>query len=173
MYGGTAESFLGIPGFREHCNEALAIARWADPTIYAVVVMFKYVCIAAGVYLPDDTALRDTADALELAERSGEPVPLAAAWLARGVTLVHRGGPESTPGYDLLAKTRAMALSHQFPGVGVPIVDIHTAQRMARTTDIGGAIRAGPPVTSRMCLCLHAIYPAHGGGPQACVCIRS
>jgi class 3 adenylate cyclase len=140
MYRGIAELALGMPGFREDYKAALATARPVDPTVYATVAMFKYACIALGVYLPNDTALRDTADALAIAEQSGDPFALACALLARGVTLVHRDGPESEAGYDLLAKLRAMALDHQFPLVGVPIVDIHTAQRMARTTDIGGAI---------------------------------
>ena len=41
--------------------------------------MYKYIAIAHGVNLPDDTALRDTADALAIAEQSGDPVALGCA----------------------------------------------------------------------------------------------
>jgi adenylate cyclase len=140
MYRGYAEMSLGKPGFREHFQAAIATARPVDPTCFAAVVMFRYCCIGLGVSLPDDIALRDTADALAIAEQSGDPFAVACALLARGVTLVHRDGPESEAGYDLLAKVRAMALAHQFSLVGVPVVDIHNARRMARTNDVGGAI---------------------------------
>ena len=131
---------LGIAGFRKHLEAAVTTARPVDPTCFAAVVFFKYVGIALGVFLPDDTALRDTADALAIAEQSGDPFTVACALLARGVTLVHRHGPESAAGYDLLPQVRAMALAHQSSLVGVPIVDIHTARRMARTADFDGAI---------------------------------
>jgi len=139
-YRATAEMCLGMPGFREHFTEAAATARPEDPTCFAAVVMFQYLGIVHGVYLPGDTALRDTAEALAIAEQSGDPFAVACALLARGITLVHRDGPESEVGYDLLAKVRAMALAHQFTLVGVPYVDIHTARRMARNTDFDGAI---------------------------------
>lgn len=137
---GFAEMSLGMTGFTQRYDDALATARAADPTAYAVVVLYKYCGIVHGVYLPDDTALRETADALAIAERSGDPFAVACALLARGSTLAHRDGPESETGYDQLAKVRAMALAHQFNFVAVSIVDIQTANRMARTTDIDGAI---------------------------------
>jgi adenylate cyclase len=139
-YRATAELSLGMPGFREHVDEALATAWPAYATDFAGAVMFKYLGIPLGVYLSDDTALRETADALAIAEGSGDAVTLACALLARGVALVHRGRPESEAGYDLLATVRAMALAHQFPLVGVPVVDIHTALREAQRANFGGAI---------------------------------
>ena len=99
--------------------------------------------MAVGVYLPDDTALRETADALAIAEQSGDPVAVGSALLARGITLVLRDGPESEAGYELLAKVRAMAAAHQTPLLWVSIVDIHTALRKAQQTDVDGAIELG------------------------------
>ena len=60
--------------------------------------------------------------------------------MARGVTLVHRDGPDSEAGYDLLAKGRAMALAHQIALAWVPFVDTHTATRKAQRADVDGAI---------------------------------
>ena len=140
IYRGSAEISLGMPGFREHADEALATARPVDPTMYATAVFYRYSCIALGVYLPDDTALRDTADVLAIAEQWGDPLGFACALLARGITLVHCDGPESEVGYDLLAKVRAMALAHQFALLAVPFVDIHTALRKTQQGDVDGAI---------------------------------
>jgi hypothetical protein len=99
--------------------------------------MYKYSGIAHGVYLPDDTALQETADALAIAQQSGDP---ASALLARGITLVHRDGPECEAAYDLLAQVRAMALAQQHALLVVAIVDTHTAIRKAQMADFDGAI---------------------------------
>jgi adenylate cyclase len=143
MYRGAAELALGMPGFRDHFDEALATARPVSPISFALVVVVKYYGIALGVYLPDDAALRDTADALALAQKSADPWTLACALMARGSTLVHRDGPESEAGYDLLAQVRDMALAHQFALLAVPFVDIHMAIRKAHQADVDGAIELG------------------------------
>ena len=88
----------------------------------------------------DHAALRDTADALAIAEQSGDDFALGSALLVRGITLVNWDGPESGAGYELLAKARDMALAHRFTLSAVPIVDIHTATRKILTTDIDGGI---------------------------------
>jgi adenylate cyclase len=131
---------LGQSGFREHFDEALATARPVDAPVYASTVMLKYLGIPLGVSLPDDTALRETADALALAERSGDPLTLGNALLARGITLLHQEGPDCDAGYDLLAKARAMALAHQVPILWAQVADIHTAIRKARRADTDGSI---------------------------------
>ncbi len=139
-YRAFAEMSLGIPGFREHAEEAIATARPAYATDFAGAVMYKHICIPFGVYLPDDTALQDSADALATAEQSGDPLTLACALLARGITLVHHDGPESDRGFDLLAQLRDIAVAHRFPLVAVPIIDRYTAWRMAWQGDLDGAI---------------------------------
>jgi adenylate cyclase len=140
IYGSTAELSLGMPGGRKHLEEALATARPVDPTAYAGAALSKSMWIALGASLPDDTALLQAADALALAERFGDPLTLGNALVARGLTLIHREGPDSEAGYELLAKVRAMSLEHHLSLVWVPIVDIHTALRKAQRADIDGAI---------------------------------
>ena len=140
IYCGSAQLALGMPGFRKHYDAALGLSRSVDPANYATATMFKYCTIALGVYLSDDTALRDTANALETAEQAGEPIAIAAALMARGLTLVYRDGPDSEAGYVLLDEVRAMALDHQFSLVCVPIVDIHTARRKAQHAAFDDAV---------------------------------
>jgi class 3 adenylate cyclase len=140
FYRGCAQMYLGQPGFREHCDKAIAIARPVDPASFAMAVMWKYMHIAAGVFLVDHAALRDTADALAIAEQSGDDFALGSALLVRGITLVNWDGPESGAGYELLAKARDMALAHRFTLSAVPLADIHTATRKILTTDVDGGI---------------------------------
>ena len=121
-------------------DEALATARPVDPTLFATSVMAKSSWIALGVSLSDDTALRDTADAMAIAEESGDPVAIGCALMARGITLVHRDGPDAEAGYELLAKVRAMALAHQLSLNLANVIDLHTARRMAQQGDLDGAI---------------------------------
>ncbi len=151
MMCGAAEMFLGSSGFKEHYDEAIVMARGVDPASFATTVMFKYCGLGLGVYLADDAALRETADALAVAQRSGDPWTLACALVARGLTLVHSDGPQAEAGHDLLAKVREMALAHQFSLIGVPIADIQTAIRKAQMADLDGAIELARAVIGNLC----------------------
>ena len=94
-FRGVARWCLGIPGWRDDFAQAVAMARAVDPTSLAAVVYFTYrLAIPSGVLLPDATVLRETADALAIAERSGDEIALHFTRFARGITLVHRDGPE-------------------------------------------------------------------------------
>jgi hypothetical protein len=90
--------------------------------------------------VPDADALRETADALASAERSGDEMALHLTRFARGITLAHRDGPEREAGFDLLAQVREAAVRGRFSLVVLPVVDIHLAQQQARSGDLDGAI---------------------------------
>ena len=92
---GAARWCLGIPGWKDDFAQAVAMARVADPVSLAAVMYYTYAfSIPGGALLPDATALRETANALELTERSGDDIALLLARSARGITLVHQHGPE-------------------------------------------------------------------------------
>ena len=138
---GAARWCLGIAGWKDDLHQAIAMARAVDPITLAGVMWFTYItAIAYGVLLPDATALRDTADALAMAEQSGDDFALDLARTARGITLVHQGGPEREAGFDLLAKVRERAVHERFALIALPIVDIHIAREKARLGDLDGAI---------------------------------
>ena len=140
MERGGAKFFLGQPGFAEDFDHAFATARGVDPTCLAMVAMFMTGPVAHGAVLADDTALHRTAEALSLAEQSGDDFALASALFARGVLLIHAEGADSETGYELLAKTREMAVAHRFMRVGISMVDIQFAKLKARKSDLDGAI---------------------------------
>jgi adenylate cyclase len=140
-FRGTARWCLGVPGWKDDFHQAVAMARAADPTTLAGLMWFTYViAIPCGALLPDATTLRDTAELLVMAEQSGDDLALDIARTARGVTLVHRGGPEREAGFDLLAQAREAAIQERFVKLLVPIVDIHLAQERARLGDLDAAI---------------------------------
>jgi adenylate cyclase len=138
---GAARCCLGIPGWKDDFHQAVAMARAVDATTLAGLMWFTYViAIPNGALLPDATTLRDTAELLVMAEQSGDDFALDVARTARGVTLVHQGGPEREAGFDLLAQARQAAIQERFVKLAVPIVDIHLAQERARLADLDDAI---------------------------------
>jgi adenylate cyclase len=90
--------------------------------------------------LPGATILRETADALAIAERSGDEIALHLARFARGITLAHRDGPQREAGFALLAQVREAAVQQRFTLTVVPVVDIHVAHEKAGSGDLDGAI---------------------------------
>ena len=138
---GAARWCLGIPGWKYDFAQAAAMARAVDPLSLTRVILYTYfLAIPGGALLPDATALRDTADALAIAERSGDELALHIARFARGVTLVHRDGPDRERGWELLAQVRDMALQGRYSLTVVPVVDVHIAREKARSGDLDGAI---------------------------------
>jgi adenylate cyclase len=138
---GAARWCLGIPGWKHDFAQAVAMARAADPMSLAGVIFYTYpLAIPGGALLPDATALRETADALELAERSGDELALHLARFARGITLAHLDGRERDAGFALLAQVREAAVQQRFTLQMVPVVDIHLAQQKARSGNLDGAI---------------------------------
>jgi adenylate cyclase len=140
-FRGAARWCLGIPGWKDDFVRAVAMARAADPLSLAGVIFYTYVlAIPGGALLPDATALRETADALAIAERSGDEFALHTSRFVRGITLVHRDGCEREAGFALLAQVREAALQGRFTLQMVPVVDVHVAQQKARSGDLEGAI---------------------------------
>ena len=142
MFRGCAEMYLGMPGFRDMSDAGIATARPVDSTCLAAAVFVKYAAgVPHGAYLPDDTAERDTAEALAVAELTGDHFALASARIARGIViLADRNGPEREEGYTLLAEARAMTVAHQFVLMGVRMVDIAIASTRLDDGDLDGAI---------------------------------
>jgi adenylate cyclase len=138
---GAARWCLGIPGWKDDFAQAVAMARAADPISLAAVIYYTYTFpIHGGALLPDATALRETADVLQLTERSGDDIALLLARSARGITLVHQHGPERERGWELLAQVRDAAVEQRFTLTIVPVVDIHLAREKARSGDLDGAV---------------------------------
>ena len=137
---GAARCCLGIPGWKDDFDQAIAMARAFDATTHVIAIWFNYGTIPNGALPPDALALQRTAEALRIAEQSGDDFTLALARITRGLVLVHRDDSERGVGFELLAKAREMALQERFSMTAVPIVDIEIAREKARTGDLDSAV---------------------------------
>ena len=125
---------LGVPGWRDDQRQALAMARRADPMSYTGVTAYVYFAgILSGMLRPDDSAMRDIEDAVQIAERSGDDVALAFATMTLSVALVHRHtDAEHERGQRLLAKVSEM-YRRRGQNVGLlPAINVCSAREMVR-----------------------------------------
>jgi class 3 adenylate cyclase len=133
----------GRPGWRDDLQQALAMARSADPLSYARVVTYAYlVGIPLGVLRPDDRVVREIEDALRMAERSGDDHAVSNAQITLGLALVHRPtDAERDRGQTLLAEVSDVFLRlGYFVGDLLLIVQLYLARERARCGDRDEAI---------------------------------
>ena len=144
---GAAMTFKGLvracfaeEGWLQDVNKGIEIARAADTTTWAIMMVFKYGFLVTDVLSADDAALEETADLMSIAERSGDDFSVWSAVYSRGLALVHRGGAERDEGFALLARARDAALEERFSMIAVQVFYIEFAREKLRTGDIDGAI---------------------------------
>ena len=137
-----ARCCLGRPGWHDDMHRAVAMARTADPLSYATVVTYAYLMgIPYGVFRPDDSAVRESEDALRIADRSGDDFALAVARMTLGVALVHRPtDPECERGQKLLAEVSDVFLRQGYLLGELPLVNVYLARERARRGDRDDAI---------------------------------
>ena len=150
VFRGSARWCLGHPGWKEDFTRSVAMARATDATSLAGVTLYKYVLtIPGGALLADANALRETADALAVAGRSGDEFALLIA-VGRGITLIHADQVGREAGFALLAVAREAALRGRFTLTAVPCIDLHSAKEQARSGDLDGAIERARSIAEDM-----------------------
>jgi hypothetical protein len=141
MMRGLSRLCLGIEGWRSDADEAVVLGAGVDRKSYVSSVMYKYVvAVPVGALSADAAALRETAEALRIAEQVGDDHTLALAQLVRGVVLVHHGGARRHKGFAMLTRGREIALQKGFTLNALAVVDPEIAGERARTGDLDGAI---------------------------------
>jgi adenylate cyclase len=117
------------------------MVRAFDAAARAVVLQYKYgLTIPQGVLLPDAAALQETAELLEVTQRSGDDFTLASARFARGLVLVAHDGHQRADGLALLAAAREAAVQERFTMITAAMVDTVFAEEKARAGDLDGSI---------------------------------
>jgi hypothetical protein len=118
------------------------MARSADPMSYALVVTYVYTGgIPYGVLRPDHSAMRESEDALGIAERSGDDHAVTLARMTLGLALVHRPtASERDRGHKLLAEVSEAFLRSGHYLCELPIINVHLARERARRGDRDEAI---------------------------------
>jgi adenylate cyclase len=146
MLRGVGRACLGDRRWRDDVDQAATMVRAFEPAMRALVLLYKYFFVAGGVILPDEAALQETAEILELAERSGDDFTLGSAQLVRGLCLVRQDSQQRGDGFDLLARTREASLKERLPTLAARVAESEVAKEMARTGDLIGAIEVSRAV---------------------------
>ncbi len=148
---GFARFCLGIPGWRDDLDQAIAMMRTFDSMMLSGVAFYKYVPgIAYGVVCADDTALRETAEILARAEQSGDDLAVQLARIERGIALVHRSEPSRDAGLDLLLQTRDAASKERITENILPLVDIEIACEQVRSGDVESGLELSRQVVDSL-----------------------
>ena len=138
---GHVKMCLGMREWLDDAATSIAMAAPLDSTSYVFALLWKYVAsIPFGALPPDAAAMRETAEALQIAERSSDDFILGMGRLSRGLALVTRDGPQREAGLDLFTQTRDAAVTERFSLSALTIVDPEFAMEKARTGDLDGAI---------------------------------
>ncbi len=138
----VARYCLGRPGWCDDLRHGLAMARSADPISYATLVTYSYgLGIIFGVLRSDDRAVRETEDALHVAERSGDDLAFVWARTTLGVVLVHRQmAGERDRGNKLLTAISEVVRRQEHNLAELPLIEVYSARENARRGDRDGAI---------------------------------
>ena len=138
---GHVKMCLGMQSWQDDAADSIAMAAPLDPTSYVFALLWKYVAsIPLGALPSDATAMRETAEALRIAEQTSDDFILGMGRLNRGLALVSRGGPQREAGLDLFSQARDAAVKERFSLSALTIVDPEFAIEKARTGDHDGAI---------------------------------
>ena len=138
---GHVRMCLGIRGWQDDAANSIAMAAPLDPTSYVFALLWKYVAsIPFGALPPDATAMRETAEALRIAESSSDDFVLGMGRLSRGLVLVSHDGPQREAGLDLFNQAHDAVLTKGFSLSALTIVEPELAMEKARTGDLDGAI---------------------------------
>ncbi len=140
MIRGCARCCLGDPDWQEDVDQAVTMSRAFEPSLRAILLLFKYILVGNGVWSPDEAAVQETAEMLEIAEQSGDNLALACAQFVHGVALATCDGSRREHAFTLLAAARKAALRERFTLGAAMIVNVFVANEKLRTDDLDGAI---------------------------------
>ncbi|MGB9221836.1 ATP-binding protein [Mycobacterium sp.] len=160
MLRGVARAALGDQGWTTDVEQAATMVRAFNPTLRALMLFFQYLLIPNGVRVTDAAALQDTAEVLELAERSGDNLTLACAQCTRGIVLGVVDGAQRADAIPLLAAAREAALQERFTLLVATWVDLFFAIEKTRIGDLDGAIDLARPAVEFEYACGDTIYLA-------------
>ena len=140
MMRGCARCLVGDPDWKTDVDSAVRMVRGFEPALRAIMLLFKYMLIPGGVWLPDAAAVQETAEMLEIAQRSGDDLTLACAQYVHGVTLAAYGGARREDAFTLLAAAREAALQERFTLGAATFVNLFVGNEKLRAGDLDGAI---------------------------------
>jgi adenylate cyclase len=140
MLRGCARCFVGDPGWKADVDQAVRMVRAFEPALRAIMLLFKYNLVPNGVWLPDADAVQETAEMLEIAERSGDDLTLACARYVHGVAMLTYDEASREDAFVLLAAAREAALQERFTLGAATLLNLFVGNEKLRTGDFDSAI---------------------------------
>ena len=145
FYRGLAAWALGRPGWRDDVRSGIAMHRSLDAhgavlsTLISIAHTFG---ILTGALLADDDAVRETAEAVQIAEEGGDDVGLQLALSAQSLVSSRRAtADEREVALELLTRARD-ALVRQRMLAQALMVDVRIAEVTTEAGDVQGAIES-------------------------------
>ena len=120
----------GLPGWRDDFEQASAVAGQSDALSQAAIIAYKYAGIPRGVFLADESALREIESGLQLAERSNDDMAVVLLPMTFGMALVHNGEDRSR-GYEILRTLRETCIKERFALNIITVLDAYLARESA------------------------------------------
>jgi adenylate cyclase len=138
---GIAKASFGRPGWRDDFDLAVETVRGGEVLSPIVTVNFKYnLGIPNGVFVADNSVLREIHEALTIAQQSGDDVALGLSLHMLATALAYRDDPDRQPALDAMDEIREMSVGNRFTRTAIAIIDAWKAQEQARQGDRNGAL---------------------------------
>jgi class 3 adenylate cyclase len=150
---GLAGCSLGRPDWRDDMRTGIAMQRSVDArgVMLPVLINVAYARgILTGALLADDNAVRETAEAVRIAEEGGDDVALEIAHLAHGLVLSRRSTvADRDVALQVLRQIRD-AQVRQRHLVYATMADIRIAELTAEAGEVQGAIESARSIVDRL-----------------------
>ena len=160
---GMARCCLGIAGWRDDFDRAVAMGRTAEPITRSAALYFTYVAaVANALVVPTDDVIREAEEALAVAQQLGGNILVGQGIQYLGVFLVRMGGTSRARGFQLLGQVRAMAVEKRYNEAIVPLVDIDFALEELRVGDIAKAISLSRPAVNEFFRTGDGLFTGYG-----------
>jgi hypothetical protein len=142
VWRGIAGWWLGRAGWRQDLDDAIAIARRADPLTHATIASQRYgYAIANGVLRADDAAMDELDEAMRGAERVGDDTAIGLiSYTLGGALLQSDDATDRARGLELMIRLRDLCVDGRFYRCELPAVEAFIAREYARRGDCDGAI---------------------------------
>ncbi len=140
---GAAEMFLGRRGWRDHLEEGIALAQSSDATTRPFAQLYKYAAaIENGAVLPTAEDVEQTAESLEIAQRSGDNAAVTYSLVNRAIALIHHNDDSESraAGLECLTRAREMIVDEKLIVALRRMSDIEFARERSRLGDHDGAV---------------------------------
>jgi adenylate cyclase len=150
---GLAGCSLGRHNWRNDMRTAIAMQRSVDAhgvALLLLIIMAYGLGVSTGALLPDDDAVRETAEAVRIAEEGGDDATLEVAQTAHGLVLSRRAtAAERDRALGLLRQARDAQVRRRILRTAT-YADIGIVELTARAKDVDGAIESARRIVDRL-----------------------